>query len=108
MLVFGGFGGSKWFDEVDLPARVVVIPAASRGADDSQPPSLPSPFLPLSYPTAPLHLTSAQIWTFDTHDVDWKRPDVNAQGGDIPPPRYAHSAVSNRAACVCAAERTRI
>ena len=44
MLVFGGFGGSKWFDEVDLPARVVVVPAASRGADVSQPPSPLSTF----------------------------------------------------------------
>jgi hypothetical protein len=46
MMVFGGFGGSKWFDE---------------------------------------------LWVFDTHFIDWYRPEVRSAAQGSPPPRYAHS-----------------
>ena len=45
MMVFGGFGGSKWFDE---------------------------------------------LWVFDTHFIDWYRPEVRSAAQGSPPPRYAH------------------
>ena len=51
MMVFGGFGGSKWFDE---------------------------------------------LWVFDTHLIEWSRPEVRAAGQGSPAARYAHSAVSFR------------